>query len=67
MAIIGFIFCFLLLLYFTFALGFMVVGTVALTGKLDTDAKIATIIGLVVLGYSWYWLFSDVTISIGGI
>lgn len=67
MAIIGFIFCFLLLLYFTFALGFMVVGTVALTGKLDTSATIATIIGLVVLGYSWYGLLHDITINIGGI
>lgn len=67
MAIIGFIFCLLLLLYFTFALGFMVVGTIALTGKLTTGQTITTIVSLVVLAYNWYWLFSDVTISIGGV
>lgn len=67
MAIIGFIFCCLVLLYFTFALGFMVLGTIALTGELGTGEKIATIIGLVVLCYSWYGLFSGVAISIEGI
>lgn len=67
MAIIGFIFCFLLLLYFTFVLGFAVVGTIALTGKLTTGQTITTIVSLVVLAYNWYWLFSGVTISIGGI
>lgn len=40
MAIIGFIFCFLLLLYFTFALGFAVVGTIALTGEFGAGEKL---------------------------
>lgn len=67
MAIIGFLFCFVALCYFTFALAFSVVGTVALTGCVSIGQRIFTLIAAIALGYGWYGLFKNVTITVGGL
>lgn len=67
MALLGFIFCLLILLYLSAYWAFAVLGTIALTGKLDKGSKIAGVIGFIILAYGWYWLFKDVTFNIGGI
>lgn len=67
MAIIGFIFMFLLLCYLTFALVGSVYIAGALTGTISKGQQLFTLIAGVILGLGWYWLFHDVTISVGGI
>jgi hypothetical protein len=67
MAIIGFIFCFVALCYFTFALGFSVIGTMALTGTISKGQQLFTLIAAVALGWGWYGLFQNITISVGGL
>lgn len=67
MAIIGFLFCFVALCYFTFALVFSVVGIIALTGEVSTGQRIFTLIASIALGYGWYGLFKNITITIGGL
>lgn len=65
MAIIGFIFSFLLLCYFTFALVFSVIGTIALTGTISRGQWIFTVIASILLGYGWYGLLIKITITVG--
>ena len=67
MAIIGFIFMFLFLCYLTTVLLLSVAGILALTGKISKVQQLFTLITGVSLGLGWYWLFHDVSITVGGI
>jgi hypothetical protein len=67
MAIIGFIVCFIILVYLTFS----VVGSVFLCklfgSNIDYTGILLVIISLALLAMGWYYLLKDITISIGGI
>lgn len=67
MAIIGFIFIFLVLCYATVVLVLLTWGTLLLSGKLKLSEVIVVLLGGYLLGVAWHWLLHNVTISIGGI
>lgn len=65
MAIIGFIFLFCVMCLFTLLVTYLVLAPEPF--GLSKSERLYGLIGYALVGFGWYWLFSDVTISIGGV